>query len=318
MLDLCCCLLLLRSCVLSLYRSQSIFNVSCQRILLDSMSLTTKCTNCNYGSVLQRVNDHTYCCPSCSKYVDTPLAEGRSKACSAYLDLYASGANTDVTFVFPDETEIRAHKLILTTRVPYFEKMFSSGMKESLTNRVDVPDADKDSFDAFLRFIYGGSLPKEYDVEAQPALAQKYDVPGLLPFCLPKLRKDLVETSGFDFNYFPTQEKLECFGNCIVKAAHIMENIKFSVVKAAMVEELLRLLRQMGNFSLTGDIKKTFVLLVVDLLVVSHVHDCPNLKSACLDELKRKLSKAMLADAGEKLKEHPDLLFHVVLQFRRV
>ena len=276
----------------------------------------TKC-DCSTESTWLRVNDYTHRCSLCGSCVDTPLAHGHSNLSSAYLDLYNSGVNVDVTFKFPDG-EIRAHKLILTTRVPYFEKMFASGMKESLTSEIDVPDATRKSFDTFLRFIYGGQLPQEYDVEVQLAFAQKYDVPGLLPFCLPKLREDLVKTSGFDSNYYPTQEKLECFGNCIVKAAHIMENIKFSAVKAALDEELLRLLRQIGHFSLTGDIKKTFVLLVVDLLVVSHVHDCPNLKSACLDELKRKLSKAMLTDAGEKLKEHPDLLFHVVLQFRRI
>ena len=111
---------------------------------------------------------------------------------SDFVKLYISEANADMTFVFPDG-EIKAHKAILCTRVPYFEKMFASGMRESLTNRVDMPETDKKAFDVFLRYIYGGQLPKEFEVEHQLNFAKMYDVPGLITDCLPKLKEFLAK-----------------------------------------------------------------------------------------------------------------------------
>ena len=93
-----------------------------------------------------------------------------------------------MTFKFPDG-EIRAHKVILTTRVLYFEKMFSSGFKESLTGNVNLPEDDMESFDIFLRYIYGAILPNSFDVERQLHYAKMYDVPDLVSQCLPMLKR---------------------------------------------------------------------------------------------------------------------------------
>ena len=243
----------------------------------------TKC-DCSTESTWLRVNDYTHRCSLCGSCVDTPLAHGHSNLSSAYLDLYNSGVNVDVTFKFPDG-EIRAHKLILTTRVPYFEKMFAAGMKESLTNEIDVPDANRKSFDTFLRFIYGGQLPDDFDAEAQLGLAQKYDVPGLLPHCVPKLKEDIVQIWGADTGSSVTEAKMDSFGKCIVKAAQIMRGYAFPAVTTMLEQELHRQLNKIGSLFISnnhGDnLKKLFVVQLVELLIVSHVENSDSLKTEC-------------------------------------
>ena len=106
--------------------------------------------------------------------------------------LFDNKDSADVTFNFPDG-RVKAHKSILATRVPVFEAMFSSGMKETQTNDVEILDSDVKSFEAFLRFIYCGKLP-EAELDTQLAqslmiLAKKYDAPNLLDLCLPRFQQ---------------------------------------------------------------------------------------------------------------------------------
>ena len=67
--------------------------------------------------------------------------------------------DADFLFVFGDKA-LLAHKWILQARVPYFQSMFSSGMVESIASRVEIKDADVESFKVVLKFIYSGRLPK--------------------------------------------------------------------------------------------------------------------------------------------------------------
>ena len=79
-------------------------------------------------------------------------------------------------------------------------KMFSPGTKESRTNRVEMPKGiDKMSFDVFLRYIYGGLLPKVFDVEHQLKLAKMYYVPALITYCLPMLKEHLSKILSLIF-----------------------------------------------------------------------------------------------------------------------
>merc|ERR1712142_1085097 len=116
---------------------------------------------------------------------------GHARLSSDLIELYNSGDKADVTFVFADGVIFRAHKLILTTRVAFFKKMFTSGMKESLTDSVDMSHTDERSFDIFLRYVYGGQLPNDLlipkDIESLLTFADMYDVPDLTADCLAKL-----------------------------------------------------------------------------------------------------------------------------------
>jgi len=58
-----------------------------------------------------------------------------------YENLLSSGYCADVWFNVGSD-EIPAHKIILCARVPYFEKMFGSGMKEASKNVINVSSTD--------------------------------------------------------------------------------------------------------------------------------------------------------------------------------
>lgn len=97
-----------------------------------------------------------------------------------YHRLFVSRESSDVVFAVAEE-EIPAHKLVLTTRLPYFERLFASGMRESRTNRIVVDDIDACAFKEVLKFIYCGVFPKDIDSSAGIYLpiAEKYGIQEL-------------------------------------------------------------------------------------------------------------------------------------------
>lgn len=92
---------------------------------------------------------------------------------------------------------IKAHKAILTARVPYFERLFASGMQETESNRVVVKDATAEDFRQFLRFVYAGEKPE--NIEEKPweflALSEKYEIGFLKNICEINLTKKLLKSN---------------------------------------------------------------------------------------------------------------------------
>jgi len=68
--------------------------------------------------------------------------------------LVASNLYSDVTFVVEGTNKLPAHKLILQVRTEYFGRMFSSGLRESQTNKIEIFDCTTTAFSDVLRFIY--------------------------------------------------------------------------------------------------------------------------------------------------------------------
>ncbi|XP_051161492.1 speckle-type POZ protein-like isoform X1 [Leptopilina boulardi] len=64
---------------------------------------------------------------------------------------------SDVKFKI-DNKEFPAHKIMLASASPVFEKMFFYQMKENITNTVEVNDTDPDVFKEMLNFIYTGNV----------------------------------------------------------------------------------------------------------------------------------------------------------------
>lgn len=60
---------------------------------------------------------------------------------------------SDITFIV-ENTKIKAHKFILS-QIPYFEKLFSNGMKESNQNEIEIKDIDFETFDFLIKYMYG-------------------------------------------------------------------------------------------------------------------------------------------------------------------
>ena len=86
--------------------------------------------------------------------------------------LFSSQDLTDCVFMLgPEETVVKAHKIVLTTRVPYFKNLLGSGMEEAVTGTIRIPDVDADVFKQVLAFIYGACLPHHIDTKAEDFLA---------------------------------------------------------------------------------------------------------------------------------------------------
>jgi len=100
------------------------------------------------------------------------------------LKLLEDAEDADVNFIVGTET-IKAHKLILVARSTYFQNMFRSGMEESRSNKVQVPNASPDIVKEMLKFIYSGAAPKNIlDIGTQLLpLADQYGLDELKKMC---------------------------------------------------------------------------------------------------------------------------------------
>ncbi len=98
--------------------------------------------------------------------------------------LFDNGSNTDVCFLVNDQ-EIRAHKLILSSRSPVFAAMFDHDMKEKRSGIVDIVGISPDTFRTVLRFMYTDQveLKKEEDAKKLIAAADKYKLDLLRMEC---------------------------------------------------------------------------------------------------------------------------------------
>ncbi|XP_019630448.1 PREDICTED: kelch-like protein 26 isoform X2 [Branchiostoma belcheri] len=78
---------------------------------------------------------------------------------SVLNDMRAEGVLLDVTVVAGEE-EFRAHSTVLAYGSDYFRRLFSSGMKESQDNRVELKDPciSAKGFRLLLNFLYSGEL----------------------------------------------------------------------------------------------------------------------------------------------------------------
>lgn len=98
------------------------------------------------------------------------------------------GARASKLFAFHsfvvDGKEIPAHKNILYVSSDHFKAMFSSGMAESVGNRVELIDVKCDIFTTLLEFIYSGKASITSDNAIDLLIASdKYLLPSLAAKC---------------------------------------------------------------------------------------------------------------------------------------
>lgn len=70
--------------------------------------------------------------------------------------LYLTGAHSDTTIIVKERT-FQCHRVILCAISPYFDAMFSSGMRESVSGVVKIEGTESSIFEAILDYIYKGS-----------------------------------------------------------------------------------------------------------------------------------------------------------------
>lgn len=251
-------------------------------------------------------------CSECDVLDDQPLVlPGHSKLSSDLLDLYASKANADVTFVCSDG-KIKAHKLILVSRVPHFETIFSAvkgpgrKRKKPSTHQVKVPGAKKDSFDVFLRFIYGGQLPDDFDVEQQLKFAKEYGISSLVPHCIPKL-----------------QQVIKTFLKSWDEAERFIKAYPFPEVRNSFEQYMIRRICSHQKLFTSSTLKDKRKVWCVDMLVgglqFSHDLCLPSLKKTCVEIFGwvfGRWSVDLLEPAIKDLEEYPDLLVEMLSHYR--
>ena len=159
-------------------------------------------------------------------------------------------------------------------------------MTEAITKEVRIEDCDVDSFSAFLFYIYCATLP-ECDlgmVEKVLMLANKYDVPELLAFCLDWFRKKLVADS------------LDDLENDVRSLMELYAKIELVSIKETCERVMLEKLDSSN---------------VVELIILSDLFECNSLKTKGLNLLVRTRSPS-IADSGEKLLSHPRLMLEII------
>jgi len=125
-----------------------------------------------------------------------PLLSSLSSTMEALFD---SGDSSDAIFQVGD-VEFPVHKLILSSRYEYFKTLFSSGLKESQTNRVVVEDANADTVKEVLRFVYRGLPPADLHEKAAEYLpiADRYGMQGLKSLCSASLKRFISSESALE------------------------------------------------------------------------------------------------------------------------
>ena len=81
---------------------------------------------------------------------------------AAWRSAFTSPEFADITFVVNGE-DIPAHRVILAKRSEYFRNMFSSGMKETYQDRVDINGVPADTFKNVLSFLYTDKVNVKLD-----------------------------------------------------------------------------------------------------------------------------------------------------------
>jgi len=116
--------------------------------------------------------------PPSKPVLDTPGRQSRHL--DNYSKLFESGEHADVTFTVQGQ-QILAHKVVLAAQSLYFERMFSTSMKESDSGEIKVLDVRPVIFGAVLKYLYCGEAP-EYcgeDTMDLIAAADKYGLDDL-------------------------------------------------------------------------------------------------------------------------------------------
>lgn len=117
--------------------------------------------------------------------------EVQSSLAADYRSLMQTGMGSDVILKFSGG-ERRAHKLILQCRSPVFRCMFEHDMQEMETGTVEIIDAEAESLDSFLLYLYTDEFPKAEIAGETLKLAKKYEVAALVEFCSQKIVSGLT------------------------------------------------------------------------------------------------------------------------------
>ena len=65
-----------------------------------------------------------------------------------------------VVLVGKERTKFNVHQDVLVKHCPFFRGCLQSGMKETLTNEVELPEKGEEAFSGFVNWVYTGEIDK--------------------------------------------------------------------------------------------------------------------------------------------------------------
>ena len=107
-------------------------------------------------------------------------------------------AFTDVTFILDDNSEIRAHKLILALASPMFEAKFYGPLADKNQDTFEVTEVEAGTFRNMLNFVYSSGDIENYDMDISDKsemywslleAANFFLLEGLIDHCHNELKK---------------------------------------------------------------------------------------------------------------------------------
>eukprot|EP01001_Neometanema_parovale_P006868 NODE_3207_length_1258_cov_61.953304_g3044_i0.p1 GENE.NODE_3207_length_1258_cov_61.953304_g3044_i0~~NODE_3207_length_1258_cov_61.953304_g3044_i0.p1 ORF type:complete len:398 (-),score=50.23 NODE_3207_length_1258_cov_61.953304_g3044_i0:64-1197(-) len=158
--------------------------------------------------------------------------------------LLESGDGSDVV-IKHHQGERRVHKLILMARSPVFRAMFSVEMREASSNCVEM-DVGPAELDAFLEFLYAGTVPPKDLAHLVVLLAKQYDIPSLVDQCSYLLGSNLTAANAAavltlaDRLDLPIKRNVLKFITADAKTAHaVQETPEYDDLDKDLLKELM-------------------------------------------------------------------------------
>ncbi|XP_015791093.1 kelch repeat and BTB domain-containing protein 12 isoform X2 [Tetranychus urticae] len=130
--------------------------------------------------------------------------EIQEDASSLLLRAYKTGKWSDITIMNGDK-KYRVHKLILSDVIPYFDRMFSSGLSESTSQLIEL-DHPPHVFDLIIEWAYCSKIKitKENAVDLFH-LADYMNIPKLTALCLDFLWNESSDSPYIDVGHWINQ-----------------------------------------------------------------------------------------------------------------
>ena len=102
---------------------------------------------------------------------------------------YKGGLFTDITFTMSDGVEISTNKFMLSCRSPFFATMLFSGLKEGLSDKIDLKCCNSKIMRLVLDFVWEGQVTlSEMDIQSMLDLLETSRM-----MCLDSLTKGIKD-----------------------------------------------------------------------------------------------------------------------------
>lgn len=122
---------------------------------------------------------------------DKDYSDIKSELSAGLLELLSSKRHVDTT-IHINGHSYPCHRVVLCALSRYFDAMFSSGMQECQAGEVYLHNAQPETFDLMLHFMYGKSVELTLDnVGEILEMSSLYQIPALQYKCERFLAKDL-------------------------------------------------------------------------------------------------------------------------------